>query len=42
MLIVLGGLGLIVWASRREQIRNAEMEIEEDARHEAEESVGEA
>lgn len=41
MLIVLGGLGLIVWASRRDQIRNAELEIEEDARHETAEQVGE-
>ncbi len=41
MLIVLGGLGLIVWASRRDQIRSAELEIEEDARHEAADPAGE-
>ena len=41
MLIVLGGLGLIIWATRREQIRNAEIEIEQDARNETAESAGE-
>ncbi len=42
MLVVLGGLGLMVWASRRDQIRNAELAIEEDARHEAAETPGDA
>jgi amino acid transporter len=42
MVVVLGLLGLLIWATRRDQIRNAEQEIEDDARHEAADPAGEA
>lgn len=42
MVVVLGLLGLIIWASRRDQIRDSERQIEEDARQDAAGQRGDA